>query len=156
MRGPKDLAFEHLSKDYESVATSKEKNILIEYRYYEGRDDRIPSFVAELVQLKVDVIIVLTLSSIREAKRATKTIPIVMVAGVDSGNRPGRKLGTAGRKSHRSDQTLSGIERKTSRIAQGDDSRDIARWCAFDDRICRFEPRFQTVPVCRAGVEDTN
>ena len=58
-------------------------NILIEYRFYEGRDELIPNFVGEFIQLNVDAIIVLTLSSIREAKRATKTIPIVMVAGVD-------------------------------------------------------------------------
>ena len=34
------------------------KNILIEYRYTEGKADRIPSLVAELVQLKVDVLVV--------------------------------------------------------------------------------------------------
>ncbi len=33
------------------------KNILIEYRYIEGKADRIPSLVAELVQLKVDVLV---------------------------------------------------------------------------------------------------
>ena len=34
------------------------KNILIEYRYAEGKTDRVPSLVAELVQLKVDVLVV--------------------------------------------------------------------------------------------------
>ena len=37
------------------------KNILIEYRYMEGNQDRIPSLVAELVQLKVDVLVVSSL-----------------------------------------------------------------------------------------------
>ena len=55
------------------------KNILVEYRYAEGKLDRIPSLVAELVQLKVDVLVVPTLPAIRAAKQATKTIPIVMV-----------------------------------------------------------------------------
>src|SRR5262249_37717812 len=55
------------------------KNILIEYRSLEGNVDRIPSLMAELVQLKVDVLVVVTLSSIRAAKQATKTIPIVIV-----------------------------------------------------------------------------
>src|SRR5262245_4970038 len=59
------------------------KNIVIEYRYIEGRLDRITSLVAELVQLKVDVLVLVALPSIRAAEQATKTIPIVMVATVD-------------------------------------------------------------------------
>jgi putative tryptophan/tyrosine transport system substrate-binding protein len=57
------------------------KNIVLEYRYAEGRQDRVPSLVSELVQLKVDVHV--TLPSVRAAKEATKTIPIVMVLAVD-------------------------------------------------------------------------
>ncbi len=59
------------------------KTILVDYRYIEGKLDRIPSLVAELVQLKVDVLVLVALPSIRAAKQATKTIPIVMVATVD-------------------------------------------------------------------------
>jgi putative ABC transport system substrate-binding protein len=59
------------------------KNILVEYRYAEGKLDRFPSLVTELVQLKVDVLVVGPLLAIRAAKQATKTIPIVMVATVD-------------------------------------------------------------------------
>jgi putative tryptophan/tyrosine transport system substrate-binding protein len=59
------------------------KNILIEYRYTEGMPDRIPSLVAELVQLKVDVLISPLLPAIRAAKQATSTIPIVMMTTVD-------------------------------------------------------------------------
>jgi len=59
------------------------KNILVEYRYAEGKQERVPSLVSELVQLKVDVLVVLTLPSVRAAKEATKTIPIVMVLAVD-------------------------------------------------------------------------
>src|SRR5687767_4400208 len=55
------------------------KNILVDYRYGEGKLDSIPSQVAELVQLKVDVLVLRSLSSIRAAKQATQTIPIVMV-----------------------------------------------------------------------------
>jgi len=56
---------------------------VVEYRYIEGKLNRIPSLVAELVQLKVDVLVVVALSAILAAKQATKTIPIVMVATVD-------------------------------------------------------------------------
>jgi putative tryptophan/tyrosine transport system substrate-binding protein len=76
------------------------KNILVEYRYIEGKTDSIPSLVAELVQLKVDVLVLGPLPAIRAAKQATKTIPIVMVttqdpvaAGfVDSLARPGGNI----------------------------------------------------------------
>jgi putative ABC transport system substrate-binding protein len=59
------------------------KDILVEYRYAEGKDDLILSHVAELVQSKVDVILITSLPQIRAAKQATKTIPIVMVTTVD-------------------------------------------------------------------------
>src|SRR5262245_13393677 len=59
------------------------KNIVVEYRYTEGKGDRNPSLVAELMQLKVDVLVVTGPGSIRAAKQSTKTIPIVMVAQED-------------------------------------------------------------------------
>jgi ABC-type uncharacterized transport system substrate-binding protein len=60
------------------------QNIAIEYRYAEGKVDRAPEHAAELVRLKVDIIVVASGDQwIRAAKNATKTIPIVMV-GVGS------------------------------------------------------------------------
>ncbi len=59
------------------------KNILIERRYAEGRLDRMPPFVHEFVQQKVDVIVGVNNVVTRAAKEATKTIPIVMVSSVD-------------------------------------------------------------------------
>ena len=59
------------------------KNIQIESRSMEGTVDSIPSLVAELVRLKVDVLVLVPLLAIRAAKQATKTIPIVMVTTVD-------------------------------------------------------------------------
>src|SRR5262245_56904754 len=55
------------------------ENILLEIRYLEGKRDRIPNVLAELVNLKVDVLVASTPPPIRAAKQATKTIPIVMV-----------------------------------------------------------------------------
>ena len=55
------------------------QNIIIEYRYAEGRADRAPQLAAELVQLKVDIIIVAGgPTQSRAAKNSTTTIPIVM------------------------------------------------------------------------------
>lgn len=59
------------------------KNVLIERRYAEGRLDRMPTLVNELVQEKVDVIVAVNNVVIRAAKEATKTIPIVMISSVD-------------------------------------------------------------------------
>ena len=54
------------------------QNIAIEYRYAEGKVDRAPEHAAELVRLKVDIIVVASGDPwIRAAKNATKTIPIV-------------------------------------------------------------------------------
>jgi putative ABC transport system substrate-binding protein len=56
------------------------QNIAIEYRYAEGRPDRAREHLAELVRLKVDIIVVASGDPwIRAAKNATKTIPIVMM-----------------------------------------------------------------------------
>src|SRR5262245_23005452 len=59
------------------------KNIVIEFRSAEGKPDRVPSLVAELVQLKVDVLVSQATGGILAAKQATKTIPIVMVTVQD-------------------------------------------------------------------------
>lgn len=59
------------------------KNILIESRYGEGRLDRMPALVNELVQEKVDVIVATNNVVIQAAKKATKTIPIVMISSID-------------------------------------------------------------------------
>jgi putative tryptophan/tyrosine transport system substrate-binding protein len=54
------------------------KNIVIEYRYAEGKLDRLPALAAELVGLKVDIIVMGGPAATRSAKQATATIPIVM------------------------------------------------------------------------------
>ena len=61
------------------------QNIAIQYRYAEGKTDRYPELAAELVRLKVDIIVVSGAATVvRAAKNATKTIPIVMTgAGLD-------------------------------------------------------------------------
>jgi putative tryptophan/tyrosine transport system substrate-binding protein len=59
------------------------KNIVVEYRWGEGNDDRLPALVAELVRLKVDVIVTGGPTLTRLAKDATKMIPIVMAQDSD-------------------------------------------------------------------------
>jgi putative ABC transport system substrate-binding protein len=54
------------------------KNIVIEWRYTEGKLDRYPALAAELVRLKVDIIVSAGPTATRFLKEATTTIPIVM------------------------------------------------------------------------------
>ena len=59
------------------------QNLTIEYRWAEGRLDRLPALAADLVGRKVDVIVANTDPAAHAAKNATSTIPIVFVAGGD-------------------------------------------------------------------------
>jgi len=57
------------------------ENITFDYRYADGKEDRLPVLAAELVHLKVDVIVVTADVSAQAAQQATKTIPIVVTTG---------------------------------------------------------------------------
>ena len=59
------------------------QNVLIELRYGEGKADRLPILAAELVNLKVDVIVAIPNPAIEAVRQVTKTIPIVMPIGYD-------------------------------------------------------------------------
>lgn len=76
------------------------KNILLEHRWAEGKYERLPGLAAELVQMKVDVILAASGPGIKAAQQATTAIPIVMVRTADpvgagfvaSLSRPGRNI----------------------------------------------------------------
>jgi putative ABC transport system substrate-binding protein len=81
------------------------KNLLIEYRWAEGNVERLPALAAELVGLKVDLIVAPAATAVLAAKNATGSIPIVMIFPADpvasalvaSMRRPGGNVtGTAG------------------------------------------------------------
>jgi putative ABC transport system substrate-binding protein len=59
------------------------QNIVIEYRWGEGKGERLPTLAAELVRLKVDLIVASGTQAIQVTKQATNTIPIVMPASSD-------------------------------------------------------------------------
>ena len=59
------------------------QNIVFEYRYAEGKQDRYPELAAELVRLKVDIIVTIGPGATLAAKKASGTIPIVIASAAD-------------------------------------------------------------------------
>ena len=105
------------------------RDIVLEYRSADGRFERLPSLAAELVSLKVDVIVAIVTQAAVAAKQATDTIPIVMVAVSDpvgaglvaSLARPrGNVTGTSGQSAHvvgKQLELLQELAPKATRIA---------------------------------------
>ena len=78
------------------------KNIAIEYRFGEQKSEHLPELAADLVRLKVDLIVVAATPPALAAKKATTTIPIVMAnAGDPVAAGFGCQSGAAGRQYHR-------------------------------------------------------
>jgi putative ABC transport system substrate-binding protein len=75
---PPDPFVEAFRQSLRELGYIEGKNILIEYRYAEGKSDRLAGLAAELVQIKSDVIVTADTPPTRAAKNATKDIPIVM------------------------------------------------------------------------------
>ena len=74
---------EELRAGLRDLGYAEGKNILIEFRWAEGNYARLPGLAAELVRLKVDVIVAATTPAIPAARQATTTIPIVMAVTAD-------------------------------------------------------------------------
>jgi ABC-type uncharacterized transport system substrate-binding protein len=77
------VRFEAFRQGLRELGYVEGKNIFIEWRYAEGKLDRLPALAAELVRLKVDVIVSGGSTATRPAKEATNTIPIVMAQDTD-------------------------------------------------------------------------
>lgn len=80
---PPDPFVEAFRQGLRDLGYVEGKNVLIEYRYAEGKPDRLPNLAAELVRIKSDVIVTADTPPIRAAKSATREIPIVMAVVAD-------------------------------------------------------------------------
>jgi len=78
---PPDPLVEAFREGLHELGYAEGRNISIEYRWAEGRDERLPSLAADLVRLQVDVIV--AGAAAMAAKQATNLIPIVMPIGLD-------------------------------------------------------------------------
>jgi putative tryptophan/tyrosine transport system substrate-binding protein len=119
-----DALFEGLRE----LGYAEGRNLIVERRYAEGRAERFPEFAAEMVRLKVDIIVVSTTPAALAVKNATTTIPVVFpnaISPVESGvvaslAHPGGNV-TGGRGPDRDTQ------HKAPRDPQGSGARTIAR-----------------------------
>jgi len=82
-RSPHQRTLDAFQQGLRDLGWVEGKNVIIEYRWAEGRSERLPALAAELVRLKVDVIFASSTSAAVAAKDATRTIPIVMATGGD-------------------------------------------------------------------------
>jgi len=76
-----DMMFEGFRQGLREAGYTEGQNILVEPRWAKGQLDRFPDLAAELVRIKVDVIVAGGNQAVKAAKQATRTIPIVMVSG---------------------------------------------------------------------------
>jgi putative ABC transport system substrate-binding protein len=81
MGGKDQPHLETLKKGLSKLGYSEGKNIILEYRYAEGRNERLQELATEFVRDKVDVIVTTSTISAQAARQATKTIPIVLTSG---------------------------------------------------------------------------
>jgi putative ABC transport system substrate-binding protein len=80
---PPNANFDVFIQELRELGHIDGKNILIEYRYAEGKEDRLPELAAELVRLKCDAIFTAGTPALFALKQATKTIPIVFFSTSD-------------------------------------------------------------------------
>ena len=81
MGGKDQPHLEALKKGLSELGYSEGKNIILVYRYAEGRNDRLQELATELLRDKVDVLVTTSTVSAQAARHATNTIPIVLTSG---------------------------------------------------------------------------
>jgi len=142
------------------------QTIIVEYRYMEGKAERLPELAAELVRMQVDVIVVQTARAVQAVQQATSRIPIVM-AGVpdpvtsgfvDSLARPGRNItGTTS-----FDVDLSGKRLELLKETVPNFSRVAVLWNARSQPMARraenarVAARALGLTIQEVGVQDPN
>jgi putative tryptophan/tyrosine transport system substrate-binding protein len=84
LANPADRAiFDVFCAEMRSLGYVEGKNLIIDDRSAEGKLERLPLFLAELIALRPDVIVAVTTPAIAAAQRATSTIPIIMAPATD-------------------------------------------------------------------------
>src|SRR5262245_45361874 len=82
-RAPAPRNLEAFRQGLRQLGYIEEKHIIIEYRYSDGRNERLPALAEELVRLKVELIVADSYASANAARKVSVTIPIISASGVD-------------------------------------------------------------------------
>jgi putative ABC transport system substrate-binding protein len=84
-RSPSDSALWHqaFQQSLHDRGWVEGKNIAIEYRYAQGKRDRLPDLAADLLRLKVEVVVVVSVYAARAVQQANQAVPIVMASAAD-------------------------------------------------------------------------
>jgi putative tryptophan/tyrosine transport system substrate-binding protein len=82
-RAPAPRNLEAFRQGLRELGYIEGKNIIVEYRYAEGRFERWPALAEELVRLKVEIIVANDFTTVRAARKASAIIPIVVTGGMD-------------------------------------------------------------------------
>ncbi|MBI3635127.1 MAG: ABC transporter substrate-binding protein [Candidatus Rokubacteria bacterium] len=80
---PADTLIDAFREGLRELGYVEGRNVIVEYRWAEGREERLPELAADLVRMKMDVLVVAGNGPLLAATRATKTIPIVMPVVTD-------------------------------------------------------------------------
>ena len=125
------------------------KNITIEYRFAEQKPERLPELAADLVRLKVDLIVATGAPAALAAKKATTTIPIVMTsAGGPRGCRSGCQSGAAGRQCHRALGFSARAKHQKARGTQGRGPQARPSWTSADAGASIARPPTERAQAC--------
>jgi putative ABC transport system substrate-binding protein len=148
-------AARHYVKGCVSLVTSRDRTLQFEFRYAEEKPERLPALAAELVRLKVDVIVTGGPTATRTAKETTNTVPIVMSQDSDPvGNgfvaslaRPGGNItGLATLSPELSEKRLELLKEivpKLNRVAvlgtsiNPGNAKDLSRWKNYSSQALR-------------------
>jgi hypothetical protein len=114
------------------------RNTIFEFRWADGKYERLPDFAAELVRFKVDIIVTSGTPAILAAKQATTTIPIVMAAGGDAVVAGLiTSLARPGGGHHRIDHLQPGTRGETAGVDRAGPSTCHPDCSALDSRQCQ-------------------
>jgi putative ABC transport system substrate-binding protein len=166
------LSIEGFQRGLRALGYVEGKNIAVEYRFAEGKTERLPDLAAELIRMPVDVIVTRGIAATEAAKHATTTLPIVMTGVPDpvksgfvtSLARPGGNItGTTSLAEDLSGKRLELLKEAVPKLA-----RVAVLWCcdpprnandnAMARRVTQVEVAAQPlgVTVHSVGVRDAN